>query len=220
MRPRLSVADALAPVEIGQESALQRPPDTALAPYGFIRINGYEQNRDGKTVLVHSYIRRLPAKFADRLTRQNILYFYWHSTLQFPPLNDIVGFQGLGSEYDRAIQFWVDFWTKRGILPKGVDPLLIKALISLESGFDPKATPPQEPGKKRAAAGLMQVLNGSRRAMNGEPIKGYREIRKNLLILHSSDDLFDPVVNIAAGVRWLAHKYAPIPKVRPRPYAI
>ncbi len=216
MQPRLYSADP--PLTLGpvQESTLKRPPDTDMAPFGFIRINGYEQNRDGKSVLVHSYIRRLPAKYASRLLKQNILHFYWQSSLQFPPLNDIVGFEGKGSEYDRAIQFWLDFWSKKGILPRGIDPLLIKALISLESGFDPSAEPPQEPGKERTAAGLMQVLTSSRRTMNGEPFNGYREIRKNLLILRTRDDLFDPIVNIAAGIRWLAHKYAILPKGTPK----
>ncbi|MBI6546891.1 MAG: transglycosylase SLT domain-containing protein, partial [Cyanobacteria bacterium NC_groundwater_1444_Ag_S-0.65um_54_12] len=117
-----------------------------------------------------------------------------------------------GQEFDSAIQFWLDYWTSRRILPSGIDPLLIKAQISLESGFNPLAEPPQKKGKIRSAAGLMQVLSGSLRVMSGAPDKrNYREMDSYLISLDRKD-LFDPVVNIAAGIRWLAHKYSKIPK--------
>jgi len=144
-----------------------------------------------------------------RFSKANILHLYWNSKHEYPRLNDIHGYGSAGAEYDRAIQFWLNYWAAAGFLPKGIDPLLIKALISYESSFDPKARQ-QRPGY--TAAGLTQITNPSLRGLRGEPNDhGYREIKNGILII-TRDELFNPVVNIAAGTRWLAYKYATIPK--------
>ena len=218
MQGRLSALVTGVPPATVPEARLRRPDDSEMAPPGYIRVNGYQQTRAGKSVLVHSYLRRLPAKHSDRLSRQNLLHIYWSADRRYPKLKDIIGFPKKGSEFDPVIQFWLDYWAERRILPKGIDPLLIKALISLESGFDPFARPPQIPGKKRSAVGLMQLLSDTLRIMAGEPDEaGFRELKKNCLNL-TSGDLFDPVLNVAAGIRWLAHKYSQIPKGNPKSF--
>ncbi|MEQ1878663.1 MAG: hypothetical protein ABL958_18615, partial [Bdellovibrionia bacterium] len=46
---------------------------------------------------------------------------------------------------------------------------------------------------------------------SGRLRKGYRELKSSYLEL-SKSDVQDPIVAIAAGTRWLAHKYSVIPK--------
>ncbi|OFZ11085.1 MAG: hypothetical protein A2Z20_04135 [Bdellovibrionales bacterium RBG_16_40_8] len=64
----------------------------------------------------------------------------------------------------------------------------------------------------------MQVTDETRRILSGRPNKkGYRELKSNYLEI-SKSDIQDPIVAIAAGTRWLAHKYSIIPgTVRGRP---
>lgn len=51
------------------------------------------------------------------------------------PLNSIVGFSSKGSEYDAAIRFWLEYWKSAGVsFPDDLDPLMIKAMIAVESG--------------------------------------------------------------------------------------
>ena len=58
----------------------------------------------------------------------------------------------------------------------------------------------------------MQITDQTRRILSGRPDKkGYREIRSDYLEL-TKEDALDPIANIAAGIRWLAHKRTKIPK--------
>jgi soluble lytic murein transglycosylase-like protein len=66
----------------------------------------------------------------------------------------------------------------------GLDPLLVLALISVESSFDPRAV------SSAGAFGLMQLLEPTMR----------RELERSGL---SSADPRDPVANVQAGVRYL-----------------
>lgn len=65
-----------------------------------------------------------------------------------------------------------------------IDPLLVLALIEVESGFDPSAL------SGRGARGLMQLSEPTMR----------RELERHGLVL---DDPHDPVENVRAGVRYL-----------------
>jgi soluble lytic murein transglycosylase-like protein len=65
-----------------------------------------------------------------------------------------------------------------------IDPLLVLALIQVESGFDPRAL------SNRGARGLMQLREPTMR----------RELERSGLAL---DDPHDPVANVQAGVRYL-----------------
>lgn len=65
---------------------------------------------------------------------------------------------------------------------------------------------------RSSASGLMQITNQTRRILSGRPNKdGRREIRSDYLEI-SKTDIHDPVVAIAAGTRWFAHKYDKVPK--------
>jgi len=65
-----------------------------------------------------------------------------------------------------------------------IDPLLVLALIEVESAFDPDAL------SDRGAKGLMQLREPTMR----------RELERHGLVL---DDPHDPVANVRAGVRYL-----------------
>ncbi len=56
----------------------------------------------------------------------------------------------------------------------------------------------------------MQVTNTTRRELSGQKRKAYRLV-KDQIVSVSQVDLKDPVINIAAGTRWLAAKVLQIP---------
>ncbi len=73
---------------------------------------------------------------------------------------------------------------------RGLDPLLIKAVIAKESSFNPREIRP-EPQINDASRGLMQVLYGTAKMM------GYAG---------PADGLFEPETNIRFGAAYLAHQ--------------
>jgi soluble lytic murein transglycosylase-like protein len=81
----------------------------------------------------------------------------------------------------------------RGILleseKNALDPLLIVAVIQVESRFDHGAMSP------RGAQGLMQV----------RPIVVAELIEEGKISAHGNRDLKDPIVNVRVGVSYLAH---------------
>lgn len=77
----------------------------------------------------------------------------------------------------------------------GYDPVLLLAVIHVESVFDPKALGRFRSGDLSGAMGLMQVK-----------FETAQEMAKRLNIeLKSKDDLFKPEINIAVGVAYLTH---------------
>ncbi len=73
-------------------------------------------------------------------------------------------------------------------------------MIATESSFDVKAK--AFAGKRAGhARGLMQVTDQTLKFL-----KGHKTEARNQLIILNEDDMNDPVLNIAAGVRWLYRK--------------
>ena len=108
------------------------------------------------------------------------------------------------------IIFWLSYWKERGLsFPEGLSPRIIKAMIAKESSFNPSA---RSKVKRSSATGLMQMTSTARVILSGRPNrKGYIESgRENLHI--SQDVLNDPLINVAIGIRWLAHKHSQLPK--------
>jgi len=89
----------------------------------------------------------------------------------------------------REDQYDALIWTAANA--RGLDPLLVKAIVAQESGFQPNAFR-AEPRIGDASRGLMQVLYGTARDM------GYRG---------SADGLFDPATSIEYGTAWLAKQW-------------
>jgi soluble lytic murein transglycosylase-like protein len=124
-------------------------------------------------------------------------------------LPPIVGYRK-GAEFDGPIQFWLDYWKNRGVsFPGDLEPLMIKAMIAVESSFNPRIITKI---KGSTAAGLMQVTDQALRIMGGFPNKEkWIEMKSNLIHVEKSDKL-DPLINIALGIRLLGHKFSQIPK--------
>ena len=125
----------------------------------------------------------------------------------YPKLLTIKGFKGF-HEYDPMIQFWAEYWKDKKVLHEQVDPLLIKALIAVESSFRPGI---RTKNPKSTATGLMQILNSTLKILKGNPDRtGYVEVNKYPIYLEEDERLY-PLVNIAAGIRWLGHKIDRLP---------
>jgi hypothetical protein len=134
-------------------------------------------------------------------------YLFWNSKNKYPKLNSVDGFPA-NSEIDPVIQFWLDYWKDQGLSFPATDPLLIKSLMAIESRFNPNVV---SKVKGSSATGLMQVTDQTRRILSGGPDKdGFREIRKQMIRI-SKEDAYDPILNVAAGTRWLFYKYSQIP---------
>ena len=105
-----------------------------------------------------------------------------------------------GNNYNQLIDGWVKYWNDI-LKPKvPLDPDFVKVMIATESSFDPKAK--AYAGKRAGyALGLMQVTEQTVKYLGG-----YRRELRNNLIHIDQKDLYDPVINIAAGTRWLYRK--------------
>jgi len=187
---------------------LKRPKESQMCAPGYHIVRGYEKtNSHGKTFWVETHLCKNPGKHGEVLQVENLLYLFWHSKQKFPELNSISGFPD-NSEIDPVIQFWMNYWQEQGLKFPETDPLMIKTLIALESRFNPLA---KSKAKGSSAFGLMQVTNQARRILSGVPnADGYVEL-KPPFVSASREDIADPVINIAAGTRWLFYKYLKIP---------
>lgn len=72
-------------------------------------------------------------------------------------------------------------------LANGLDPALVKAVVAVESAFNPRAISDQ------GAVGLMQVMPGT-----GERYGVTADARRS-----AADKLFDPAINLRVGTRYL-----------------
>jgi hypothetical protein len=188
-------------------SKLKRPNSSEMCPPGFHIVHGHKRTcHSGLVTWVDTHLRHNRGMLYD-LRKENLLYLFWNNEKTFPQLKRIVGFKQDDGELDSVVQFWLQYWKDQGLKVSEIDPVLLKSLIAIESGFDPNAT-----SKESTAFGLMQITSQARRVMNGTPdSNGYREMRSDFVAV-SKEDIADPVVNIATGIRWLFHKYSQIPK--------
>jgi hypothetical protein len=151
---------------------------------------------------VKAHVRKNRGKKATLLP-ENLLFLYWHGDHDFPSIGAVKGFKEF-PELDNVIQFWLNFWKEQGLnFPKDLDPLLIKVIIAKESSFRPQV---RTKNSKSTATGLMQILQSTLYRLGGVPDGNYVEVLDHLLQLKLVD-LTDPVINIATGIRWIAHKY-------------
>jgi hypothetical protein len=189
-------------------SLIKRPPALKMAPPGFHVVKRHAKiSEAGIKYYVKAHLRKNRGKNAILLP-ENILYLYWHGDHDYPRLGKVDGF----SEYpvlDSVIQFWLQYWQEQGFsLPENFDPFVIKVMIAIESSFRPKADPRS---KVSSAYGLLQITNWTRDDLIGKPRRGKVSLRDHFINLNRKD-LEDPVISIAAGIRWLAYKYSAIPK--------
>lgn len=180
---------------------LRRPKDNEMCQLGYHVVKGHRRVcASGTTTWVDAHKRRNHGEIVMYLF-ENLQFYYWNDTKKYPKINAIKGFPG-HHNLDGVIQFWLHYWRSKSIkFPTGLEPLHIKALIAVESSFNPKAR-----ARTSSATGLMQILKPATRYLKGVEVNNWREVRNNYIRI-SLKELEDPVVNIAVGIRWLGHKF-------------
>lgn len=103
-----------------------------------------------------------------------------------------------GNKYDSIIAGWCQYWNETLEPKTPLDPNTVKALIATESGFEPEPAGP--PG--HMAIGIMQLMPQTIKYLSVNS----KELRNHYIEI-TSIDANDPVINIAAGTRWLFRKY-------------
>jgi hypothetical protein len=198
-----------------KDRTLTKPSPSEMCPPGYHVVRGHERTCESGTVTwVDAHARKNRGKIRPGLLKENIHFLFWDSQKKYPALNEIQEFAGLGSEYDQLIQFWLDYWKEQGLeFPQDLDPLMVKAMIAVESTFDPSKI---TKAKNSTAAGLMQITDQSLRVMGGFPNENkWIEMRKHLIHVEKADKL-DPVTNVALGIRMLGHKWSQIKDTKKR----
>ncbi len=180
---------------------IKKPNKNKMCNIGFHVVKGhYRVCQSGTSTWVDTHFRK-NRKHKEMYLEENLLFLYWNNKKRYQNINIIKGYPP-HHELDAVIQFWLDYWKKQGVrFPKGLTLLHIKALIAVESSFRPNARP-----KTSTARGLMQVLSTARTALRGTSNTRNNEVRNNYIDV-SPEQSEDPVVNIASGTRWLAHKF-------------
>lgn len=189
-------------------SLIRRPRTLKMAPPGFHVVKRHAKiSENGIKYFVKAHLRKNRGKQAILLP-ENILYLYWHGDQDYPPLGAVDGFSEY-PELDSVIQFWQNYWKEQGLLfPKDLTPFHIKVLIAKESSFRTKA----DPGVSESSAyGLMQITNTTRQDLRGETRNNTMSLRDYYVDLDRKD-LEDPIISIAAGIRWISYKYSSLPK--------
>jgi len=183
------------------EIKIVRPKNDEMCDLGYHVVSGH--NRvcgSGTKTWVDTHLRKNRSKRIMHL-KENLLFLYWNSSHKYQNIGRIKGYPA-HNELDSIIQFWLDYWKQNGEnFPDGLTALHVKALIAVESSFNPNARP-----KTSSARGLMQVLDTARNALRGTSNVKNNEVRSNYIDV-TAEQIEDPVVNIAVGIRCLAHKF-------------
>jgi hypothetical protein len=183
-------------------SKLKRPPTLKMAPPGPHVVKRHAKISSSEVkYYVKTHIRKNRGKKVILLP-ENLLYLFWNGDHDYPSLGTVIGFDE-NPEFDHIIQFWLNFWKEQGLpFPKDLDSFLIEVIIAKESSFRASI---KTKISGSSATGLMQVLQTTLYRLEGIPKNNYVEVKNNFLKLKLSD-LTDPVINVAAGIRWLSHK--------------
>lgn len=115
-----------------------------------------------------------------------------------PPAKDVLNEFPNADNYDKHIRGWVRYWNEIFNPTEILNASLIKALIATESSFNSTS---DNKIKKIHARGLMQIRDQTLHILGD-----HKGELKDYLIQLNSQNLFDPSVNICAGVRWLFQK--------------
>lgn len=158
--------------------------------------------REGNMVRAHlrrEHCRENRGSTKDTLTTHEVkeIAEMFFKDLSGPPSSNHLGFGKRGTEFDHLIRGWVKYWNDVLSPDPPLDPDIVKALIASESSFNPLA------GKKKRskAKGLMQLMPVTVKSLNGDK----NELTDHIFEFHESD-VWNPNLNIAAGVRWLHQK--------------
>lgn len=158
---------------------------STLHPDGLTTVDGHcRRNPSSKEMILSDELKYIEEK-------------YFGNTRNLPSRHPI-GFGKKGSQFDALIGGWTQYWNERFPSREPLDPDYVKALIGTESSFNQKTLTRSKSGW---AVGLMQVTEETLKILKNE--KG--ELKDHLVKV-TFNDLQDPSLNIAAGVRWLFRK--------------
>lgn len=166
----------------------------------------FRKTRDGSRYKVEEHCRKNPKSKEKLLFKSNLDFIFEKNRerFEYKNLQRIKGYSQDRGQYDEYIQFWLQYWQSKGLIGESVDPLLVKAIIAVESSFR-EAVITAMPNS--SATGLMQILKTTMRILAG---KLGREVRKfNIEI--TQEEAREANVNIAAGTRWLIYKITTSP---------
>ena len=162
---------------MNDEIEIKKPADDEMCKVGHHLVRGHQRVCESGSKTWVDAHRRKNHGKRTSYLSENLLFIYWKNKKKYPLLKSVKGF------------------------PEGLAPLHVKVLVAIESGFDPRAF-----SKTSSVIGLMQVLSSARNALQGTKEIKKNEVKSNYLSV-SQKQLEDPVVNIATGTRWLAHKF-------------
>jgi hypothetical protein len=136
------------------------------------------------------------------LFASNLEYLFINRKKKYSKLKKIKGQKDFG-QYDEMVKFWIDYWGDQKEINFHIDPMIVKAIITVESSFREKVIT-KIPGS--SATGLMQITKRTMEWLSGKPKKdGYIQVSKNQIDINQKDAQ-SANSNIAAGTRWLIFK--------------
>lgn len=153
----------------------------------------------GEVITRHEHCARNPShKDMLSLDEIHVVSNKHFEGLSGPPTADVLTDYHKADNYDLLIRGWVRYWNDVFEFEEPLNPNLIKALMATESSFDEKALNINHGNRAR---GLLQITEETLHVLND-----HKGELSNYLMFIRAQDLFDPSVNICAGVRWLFRK--------------
>ena len=172
-----------------------------LCPYGHHWVREHRRKTKTKTTVVSAHCAKNPSGkdhlYPDEI--QKVAELNMKDVKKFPCPDYLVFQKQWRKKYDDYIALWTKYWNDIFEFQDPIDVNLIKALVATESEFKPKAK--NHLFGKIYARGLMQVTDSSNAIL-----KNYKgELRDHYVNL-TQDELYNPNLNICAGIRWLIQK--------------
>jgi hypothetical protein len=162
----------------------------------------YRISANGKKHAVEEHCRLNSKKKSAILYSSNLDYLFINKKKKYARLKKIKGYKDFGL-YDEMIQFWLDYWKSKNEISFNIDPMLIKAIIAVESSFRDKVIT-KTVGS--SATGLMQITKNTMKWLAGKPQRnGHIQVHKNQVDINQ-DEAKVANSKIAAGTRWLIFK--------------
>lgn len=162
-----------------------------------LRVKASKKNPEGVTTR-HGHCRTNPSKkdqlYSDEMHEMADFHF---GRLRKLPTPNRLGKDA--DKYDQLIAGWTKYWNEVLNPTDLLDSNLVKALISTESDFSPKKKALASEGNW--ARGLMQVTDATI-----EILKDEKGELKDFLVNLDQKKIYEPTLNICAGIRWLFHK--------------
>ncbi len=172
-----------------------------LCPNGFHWVREHKrETKNGSIGVVSSHCAKNPSSkdhlYSDEIKKMMELN---SNKIKLLPCPDNLGLKQWRKNYDLYTAFWSKYWNDVFKFKEPIDANLIKALIATESDFNPKAK--VKASTRNFARGLMQVTDQSQRIL-----KNSKGELKDHFISVTREGLFNPSINICAGIRWFVQK--------------